>query len=102
MRRQKTLKASVLRLAQDQLGMQSLAQSVYDDCLEYYPVMGMERIAACVKSRLMLNSKVNDISIEKVIYHSCETKWRKHGFRAVQNCCIHSGNYYLRFGEMRG
>lgn len=99
--RQASMKNNILRVAQDQLGLQSLAQLVYDDCLEYYPATGMGRIVACVKTRLMLNSKIENFLIEKEIHQSCEMKWRKHGFKAVQNCCLHSGNYYLRFGEIR-
>jgi len=68
------MKNRILRVAQDQLGLKSLALLVYDDCLEYYPATGMGRIVGCVETRLMLNSKVGNILIEKAIYQSCETK----------------------------
>jgi len=101
MRRQVKFKISILSEAQNQLGTRSLAQSVYDDCLDYYPVSGVAIISACVRTRLKLSDKLKDEPIEKVIYQNCNSKWRKHGFTAVNNCCIHEGNYYSENGQLR-
>lgn len=100
LRRQLRLKNHILSTAQKHFGLQTLAQAIYDDCLGYYPVTGVGRIAECINSRLTLNTKVGDYLIEKAIYHKCYSKWLKHGFKAIDNCCIHSGNYYRRYGKM--
>ena len=95
------LKNSILAEAQLQLGKGSLAQSVYDDCVDYYPRNGVARISACVRTWLMLTSKLEDESVKKIIYQKCESKWRKHGFRAVHNCSLHERDYYLENGQLR-
>lgn len=101
MRTQGKLKNEMLAMAQRQLGERRLAESVYDDCLAYYPGTGVARAVVCVGTRLMLNLKIGDEPVEKAIYQKCDSKWRKHGSKAVNNCCLHEGNYYLRYGELR-
>lgn len=95
------LKNSILDEAQRQLGKRTLAQSVYGDCVDYYPRNGVARISACVRTWLMLMSKLENESVEKIIYQKCESKWRKHGFRAVHNCSLHEASYYLENGQLR-
>lgn len=100
LRYQAKLKENTLKAAEDQFG-RSLAQSVYYNCLYRFPGTGVSLAAACVDTRIMLNDKIGDISIEMVIFENCDAKWRKHKYKAVHNCCVHSGNYYLRYGEIR-
>ncbi len=101
MRTQGNLKTEMLAMAQRQLGERRLAESVYDNCLAYYPGTGVVKAVVCVETRLMLNAKIGDAPVEKAIYQKCDSKWRRHGSRAVNNCCLHEGNYYLRYGELR-
>ena len=101
LRYQAALKKNTLKAAEDQFGNRSLAQFVYDKCLLRYPGTGVSLAVACVNTRIMLNDKIADISVEMVIFQNCAAKWRKHGYKAVHNCCVHSGNYYLRYGEIR-
>jgi hypothetical protein len=101
MKAHEKLKNSILGEAQLQLGKRTLAQSVYNGCVDYYPKNGVARISACVRTWLMLRSKLEDESVEKIIYQKCDSKWRKHGFRAVHNCSLHEGSYYLENGQLR-
>lgn len=101
MRTQGKLKNEMLAMAHRQLGERELAESVYNDCLAFYPGTGVARAASCVGIRLMLNLKLGDEPVEKAIYRNCDSKWRRHGMKAVSDCCLHGGNYYLRYGELR-
>jgi len=95
------LKKKILSDALDQLGRQSLAQSIYDNCVDYYPMNGVGRISECVKTRLDLSDKLQDDRIEKIIYQKCDSKWHKHGFRAINNCSIAEARYYLDKGLLK-
>jgi hypothetical protein len=98
--KQERQKKRVLREALEQLGTQSRAQTVYDDCLDYYPSHSAVRIGECVRTRLDLNEKLEDEPVEKRIYHSCDMKWRNHGYRSVDNCSTTQARYFLRTGEL--
>ncbi len=100
-RRQVKLKDVILGYAQDQLGERSLAQGIYDECIEYYPESGVTRISKCVKTRIVLDSKLEDDIVEKKIYQKCDSKWRKHGASAINNCSITEANYYRDKGQLR-
>ena len=100
--RQAKLADNALKRAQDQFGMRLLAQFIYDECLARNSAMGVGIIAACVDTRIMLNAKIGDLAIEKMIFQDCDAKWLRHGYRAVHNCCLHAGNHYRRFGEIKG
>lgn len=95
------LKNRILYEAQIQLGKRALAQFIYNDCVDYYPENGVARISACVRTWLMLRSELGDEPIEKLIYRKCDSKWRKHGFRAVHNCSLREASYYLENGQLR-
>ena len=101
MRKQDKLKNRILNYAQDQLGRRSLAQAIYDDCIDYHPMNGVARISKCVRTRLALDSKLKDDTIETIIYQKCDFKWRKHGSGAIDNCSISEANYYRRYGQLR-
>lgn len=101
MKRQQRIKDNILANALDELGRNSRAMAVYDDCVDYYPVSGVARIGACVDARLILHRKLDDDEAEQAIYQKCDEKWRKHGFRAVTNCSVHGANYYRDKGEFR-
>jgi len=101
MRKQIKLKDKILEYAQDQLGGRSLAQGIYDECTDYYPKNGVARISKCVKTKLMLDSKLEDDIVEKKIYQKCDSKWRKHGSSAINNCSIMEANYYRDKGQLR-
>lgn len=94
------IKNRILELAHDQLGRRSLAQDMYDDCVDYHPFNGVARISKCVKSRLVLNSKLENDFVEKEIYKKCNFKWRKHSFRAIDNCARNQANYYRDKGQL--
>ena len=100
--RQTILKRNTLKRAQDQFGMRLLAQFIYDECLARNSAMGVGIFAACVDTRIMLNAMIGDLAIEKMIFQDCDAKWLRHGYRAVHNCCLHAGNQYRRFGEIKG
>ena len=95
------LKRRILNDAREQLGTQSLAQNIYDDCVDYYPLNGVGRIRKCVRTRLVLDDKLKDITIEEIIYQKCDFKWRKHGSGAIDNCSRSEANYYRRKGRLR-
>ena len=95
------LKKNILSDALEQLGRQSLAQSIYDDCVDYYPMNGVARISECVKTRLDLGGKLKDDTIEKIIYQKCDFKWRKFGFRAIDNCSSAEARYYRDKGLLK-
>ena len=101
MRKQIKLKDEILKYAQDQLGGRSLAQGIYDECTDYYPKNGVARISKCVKTKLVLDSKLEDDILEKKIYQMCDSKWRKHSSSAINNCSIMEANYYREKGKLR-
>jgi hypothetical protein len=101
MKKQDKLRNRILNYAQDQLGRRSLAQGIYDDCIDYYPMNGVARISKCVKTRLALDSKLKDDTIEKIIYQNCDFRWRKHGSGAIHNCSTSEANYYHDKGQLR-
>ena len=95
------LKKNILSDALDELGRHSLAQSIYDDCVDYYPMDGVARIGDCVETRLDLAGKLKDDTIEKIIYQKCDFKWRKHGFRSIDNCSGAEARYYRDKGKLK-
>ena len=95
------LKQRILNVAQDQLGRRSLAQGIYDECLDYHPTQGVGRIAKCVETRLVLASRLKDDAIEKKIYDKCDFKWRIHGYMAIDNCARAEANNYRDKGVLR-
>ncbi|MDC1288210.1 hypothetical protein N8198_10030 [Gammaproteobacteria bacterium] len=95
------LKKDILSDALDQLGRNSLAQRVYDDCVDYYPTNGVARISECVETRLDLADTLKDHAIEKVVYQKCDDKWRKHGFKAIDACSRSEARYYRKNGSLR-
>ena len=101
MEKQDRHKKRVLKKALEQLGRHSLAQAVYDDCLDYYPYNSAWRVSKCVYTRLDLNLRLEDETVEKTIYHLCDEKWRKHGYRSVDNCSTSEARYFLRTGDYR-
>jgi hypothetical protein len=101
MSKQDQLKNKILEYAHDRLGRRSLAQSIYDECLDYHPTRGVKRISKCVRTRLVLRSKLGDEAIEKKIYQKCDFKWRKHGASAIDNCSRMEANYYRDQGKLR-
>lgn len=101
LRNQQDARDAVFANAQRKLGTRSLVQAVYDDCLDHHPDYGVGRIGACVETRLMLRDKVQDDSIERIIYQKCESKWRHSGVAAIDVCCAHEGRYYRDNGRLR-
>jgi len=99
--RQNKIKNEILDYAHDQLGRRSLAQSIYDDCTDYHPKNGVRRIRECVRTRLMLDRKLEDDIIEEKIYQKCDFKWRKHGSSAINNCSVTEATYYREKGQLR-
>jgi hypothetical protein len=95
------LKKIILSDALDELGRQSLAQRIYDDCVDYYPMNGVARIGDCVETRLDLAGKLKDDTIEKIIYQKCDFKWRKHGFRSIDSCSSAEARYYRDKGQLK-
>jgi len=98
--KQERQKKRVLKESLEQLGTQSEAQIVWDDCLDYYPNHSSFRIGYCVRTRLDLNEKLQDEAVEKLIYHACDMKWRKLGYRSVDSCSTTQARYFLRTGEL--
>ena len=101
MRGQDKLKNWILEYAQDQLGRRSLAQDIYDDCIDYHPNNGVKRISECVKTRLLLDSRLKDDIVENKIYQKCDFKWRKHGSSAIDNCSRAESTYYREKGQLQ-
>ena len=99
--KQEKIKNRILDYAHDQLGRRSLAQDIYDDCTDYHPESGVRRIGRCVNTRLMLEEKLQNDFIEKMIYQKCDAKWRKHGSGAINNCATIQAKYYLDKGLLR-
>jgi len=99
--RQNKIKNGILDYAHDQLGRRSLAQSIYDDCTDYHPKNGVRRIRECVRTRLMLDRKLEDDIIEEKIYQKCDFKWRKHGSSAINNCSVTEATHYREKGRLR-
>ena len=95
------LKKNILSDALNQFGRQSLAQSIYDDCVDYYPMNGVNRIGNCVETKLDLADKLKDDTIERIIYQKCDFKWRKHGFRAIDSCSRAQARYYRDKGQLK-
>jgi len=98
--RQNKLRDSIIKNANHQLGKPSLAQEIYDECVDYYPTNSVARIGKCVQTRLVLARKLQDDSIEKQIYLKCDLKWRKHGPGAVDNCSRALANRYRDNGQL--
>ncbi len=88
MKKQIKLKNRVIDNAQDQLGGRTQAEAMYDECSEYYSRSGAATIGRCVKTRLILDSMLQDDDVEDKIYRNCDIVWRKHGHNAVDNCSI--------------
>jgi hypothetical protein len=101
MEKQDRHKKRALKKALEQLGRHSLAQAVYDDCLDYYPYNSALRVSKCVYTRLNLNLMLEDETVEKTIYHLCDVKWRKRGYRSVDNCSTSDARYFQRTGDYR-
>jgi len=99
--KQDKVRTKILDEALDQLGRHSLAQAVYDDCVDYYPRHSVERIRQCVLTRLDLRERLDDDLVEKTIYDFCDGKWRDHGYRSVGVCASAQARYFLRTGNYR-
>lgn len=99
LRKNNKLKQRILNNAHEQLGRQSLAQSIYDECLDYHPMVGVRPIGKCVYTKLYLHRELNDDSEERRVYQKCNLKWRKHGYGAVDTCAKSEVNYYRRWGK---
>jgi len=97
--KQDKLRTDALDEALEQLGRQSLAQAVYDDCVDYYPRHSVERIRQCVLTRLDLREMLDNDLVEKAIYDFCDGKWRDHGSRSVDGCASAEAGYFLRTGK---
>ena len=98
---QKKLKNRILKDAKSALGRRSLAQAMYDECVDYYPMDGVKRVGERVTTKLYLRSKLTDDSGEKKVYQKCDSKWRKHGYRAIHNCASSEVTYYRQWGKYR-
>ena len=96
---QSDIKARLFADAQRKLGRRSSVQAVYDDCLDYYPVSGVGRVAYCVHSRIQMREILRDDPVEQEIYRRCDFKWRKQGFRAIDTCSLHRAKYYRDRGR---
>jgi len=99
MRRNDDIKQRVLTDAREQLGKQSLAQSIYAECLDYYPMVGVKPIGECAYTRLYLRRELNDDPEERRVYQKCNLKWRDHGYDAVDTCARSEVIYYRRWGR---
>ena len=93
------LKRRILNDAREQLGRQSLAQSDYDECLDYHPMEGVRPIGECVYTKLYLHRELNDDFEERRVYQKCNLKWREHGYNAVDTCARGEVTYYRRWGK---
>ena len=101
MRKQIKIKDKILDFAQGKLGERSLAQDIYDECTDYYPKSSAARIGDCVKTRVVLDGRLEDDTVEKKIYKKCDRKWRKHGPGAIDNCSRTEATYYRDKGRLR-
>ena len=101
MLRQEKIRSNILRRAQEQLGLRSLAESLYFECRDLYPDQSISRSGDCVEAKLILRERLDEADVEAEIYRRCDRKWRRHGARAVKNCVIHGANFYLDKGELR-
>ena len=101
MEKQIKLKNTIIDNAQDQLGGRAQAQDMYDECSEYYSRSGAATIGRCVKTRLLLDSMLEDDIVENKIYRNCDLVWRKHGHNAIDNCSRNDAYYYLQKGRFR-
>ena len=99
LRKNDKLKQRILNDAHEQLGRQSLAQSNYDECLDYHPMEGVRPIGECVYTKLYLHRELNDDSEERRVYQKCNLKWREHGYNAVDTCARGEVTYYRRWGK---
>ena len=99
MLKQSKIKARLFADAQHKLGQRSIVQSIYNDCLNYYPAYGVGRIARCVHSRISMREILQDDRVEQEIYRRCDSKWRKHGFRAIDTCSLHRTKYFRDRGR---
>ena len=97
---QKNLKKKILKDAKRAVGRRSLAQAMYDDCVDYYPMDGVGRIGECVKTKLYLR-QLKDDSGENKIYDKCDSKWRSHGYRAVHNCATGEVIFFERWHKYK-
>ena len=98
---QQRRKEQILRKGQAQLGQRSLAQAIYDDCVDYSTDQGVAGIGHCVDTRPVLRDKLDDEAVEREIYRRCYLKWRKHSAGAINTCAGHAANYYRAKGELR-
>ena len=101
LKRQEDIKTGILERAQRQLGLRSLAEFLYHDCLDFYLGEAISKTAACVETRLLLRKRLNQAVAEAEIYRRCDSKWRKHGLRAVKNCSVHAARYFKDTGKYR-
>lgn len=101
LRKQQKARDAIFVNAQRQLGKQSRARAVYDECLGYHPDNGIVRVGACVETRLMLHDRVGDDATERIIYRKCELKWRHSLASTIDSCCAHEGRYYRENGRLR-
>lgn len=99
MRKNDKLKQRILTDAREQLGSQSLAQNIYDDCLDYHPMAGVKPVGECANTKLYLKRELNDDSEERRVYRKCNLKWREHGYDAVDTCARSEVIFYRRWGK---
>lgn len=100
MMRQEKIRTGILDRALEELGRKSLARSLYDDCLDYYPDESIRRVGDCVDTRLILRERLNHGDAEVEIFDRCDKKWRKHGASAIRNCAISAASYYRDTGQI--
>lgn len=101
LRRQEKIKNRLLDYATRRLGSYPHAVALYEECTAYFPLDSAEIIGECLETRLVLHSKLGDAAAERVIYQTCDEKWRKHSILAIRNCAANSANYYRETGEFR-
>jgi len=101
MEKQKKLKNRILKDTKRVVGRQSLAQAIYGDCVDYYPLDGVSRIGECIKTKLYLRRELKDDDGESKVYQKCDSKWRRHGYNAVNTCAIGEVIYFKRWGKYR-
>ncbi|MDJ0779596.1 MAG: hypothetical protein QNJ85_17135 [Gammaproteobacteria bacterium] len=100
MMKQEKIRTGILDRALRELGRKSLARSLYDDCLDYYPGESISRVGDCVDTRLILRERLNHDDAEVEIFALCDKKWRKHGASAIRNCAISAAGYYRDTGKI--
>lgn len=101
MLRQAGLKRRLFANAKRRLGERSAVERLYRDCHSFYPRQGVSRIGHCVWARIRLDEMLRDDPVEVKIYRFCDAKWRRQGFRAIDNCSLHQAKYYLENGQFR-